>query len=676
LGAKLLYRDGTGRDSSIDVIAEGVFLGRGADCAVRTDDAMVSRKNCKISYTTGRWMVEDLGSSNGTFVNEVRIQKQALNHADVVRCGTLQVRFVETADAMPAAQPQVAAAQKPKTAAMEAQSLPGDSVQVDPSLQNAYGGGGLNPAALLQQTNQELQQTAQERDMLAARLREAMQELEGANTRAETSTAELQRMRAESAAFRERLAQAQREKSLADDEIHALTKVGNELREESDTLRQEYLAAKSRVDELNDEVQARDRQLERAHEDVQRTKSMTDDMRAKMAEVQKTKDEGWKELNSRVAELDQLREVIREQERMLEERKVGLTALETAVKDLRAEREKTQRDTAGMKNERDELRDKVIRQQHQVEALEEEQRRLARMLSEGGGGGAGNNDEHIRLATELRELKVELRRAETERGRAQERLETVERERGQLEDQLAKLDVERASAMQSKGTIDAARVRVEEKLAKTEAAKAKAEEALAEAVKARDEATQSADRLMVEADREKKRAAELQVRGEALQLELERTRAAAANASAEQAKQSAHPQLMDSTAEVMVPAEARLQHLEDEVARLERELAAAHAQSKSSAGAAAATGGGDHNGAGALVVEIKHRAEEAYSGINDMLSELRTNILLAKDLVAEHGSSVPDHAAVRTLEDAINVSVDRTEDAKGLLRKLREVVES
>ena len=84
----------------VDIAPDGAFLGRGADCAVRTDDAMVSRKNCKISFGGGRWSVEDLGSSNGTFVNEVRIQKQALNHADVVRCGTLQVRFVETADAV------------------------------------------------------------------------------------------------------------------------------------------------------------------------------------------------------------------------------------------------------------------------------------------------------------------------------------------------------------------------------------------------------------------------------------------------------------------------------------------------------------------------------------------------------------------------------------------------
>ena len=90
-------------------------------------------------------------------------------------------------------------------------------------------------------------------------------------------------------------------------------------------------------------------------------------------------------------------------------------------------------------------------------------------------------------------------------------------------------------------------------------------------------------------------------------------------------------------------------------------------------GGGAATTNGEH---AVQIGEIKKKAEEAYSGINDALSELRTNILLAKDLVAEHGKAVPDHDAARTLEDAINVSVDRTEDAKGLLRALREVIES
>ncbi|HWE26457.1 MAG TPA: FHA domain-containing protein, partial [Polyangia bacterium] len=339
MGGRLLYRDGNGRDASVDIVPDGAFLGRGADCAVRTDDAMVSRKNCKISFAGGRWVVEDLGSSNGTFVNEVRVQKQALNHADVVRCGTLQVRFVETADAQPVA---AGAGGKPRTMSIPAQ---GGSVQVDPALQQAFGGaGGLNPAALMQQKDYELQQVSQERDMLAARLREASQELEAATHRNDGNQTELQRLRAENLAYRDRLGEIQREKSLQDDEIHALTKVGNELKEELDALKSEHLGNKQRVEELTDEMQARERQLERAHEDVQRAKQMMEEMRGKLAEVGKTKDEGWKELNARIAELDQLREVISEQERILEERRVGLMSLETAVKEGRLEKDRTQRE--------------------------------------------------------------------------------------------------------------------------------------------------------------------------------------------------------------------------------------------------------------------------------------------------------------------------------------------
>ena len=308
--------------------------------------------------------------------------------------------------------------------------------------------------------------------------------------------------------------------------------------------------------------------LERAHEDVQRAKQMMEEMRGKMSEVSKTKDEGWKELNARIAELDQLREVISEQERILEERRVGLMSLETAVKDMRSEKERTMREFVQLKNERDELRDKVVRQQHNIEALEEEQRRLARMLSEGGGGGGGvDNTEHVRLATELRELKVELRKAETERSRFAERLESTERERAELDEKLSRVDIERASAMQSKGTLDAARARLEEKLAKAEAARAKAEEALAAAEKAREAASQTADRAKVDADREKKRATELE-------HELKMTREAQAGATPAMLAESQHPQLVDSTAEIQVPAEARVHQLEEEVARLEKELAA------------------------------------------------------------------------------------------------------
>ena len=184
---------------------------------------------------------------------------------------------------------------------------------------------------------------------------------------------------------------------------------------------------------------ARERQLERAHEDVQRAKQMIEEMRGKMAEVQKTKDEGWKELNARVA---RARSAARGHLRAGAHPR-GAQGRPDVARDGgqgHARREGAHRcaRSSQLKNERDELRDKVIRQNHQVEALEEEQRRLARMLSDGGGGGGGGGDngEHVRLATEVRELKVELRKVETERTRFAERLETAERERAQLDEQL------------------------------------------------------------------------------------------------------------------------------------------------------------------------------------------------------------------------------------------------
>ncbi len=93
MGGRLLYRDNNGRDASVDLMPDGAFLGRGTDCLVRTDDAMVSRKNCKIAFAGGRWMVEDLGSSNGVYVNGEKVARRKLEVGDVIRVGTTEMVF-------------------------------------------------------------------------------------------------------------------------------------------------------------------------------------------------------------------------------------------------------------------------------------------------------------------------------------------------------------------------------------------------------------------------------------------------------------------------------------------------------------------------------------------------------------------------------------------------------
>src|SRR5258708_15611512 len=94
--ARLVYRDSQGREGTVELSpSETVYVGRGLECAVRTDDGMVSRRHAQFRLENGRFVVEDLGSANGTHLNNQRVQKQALGHADVIQCGSLVMRFLD-----------------------------------------------------------------------------------------------------------------------------------------------------------------------------------------------------------------------------------------------------------------------------------------------------------------------------------------------------------------------------------------------------------------------------------------------------------------------------------------------------------------------------------------------------------------------------------------------------
>src|SRR4051812_23919014 len=94
--ARLQFRDSQGREGVVELSpTETVYVGRQLECAIRTDDGMVSRRHSQIRMEGGRYVVEDLGSANGTLLNNNRIQKQALGHNDVVQCGSLMIRFMD-----------------------------------------------------------------------------------------------------------------------------------------------------------------------------------------------------------------------------------------------------------------------------------------------------------------------------------------------------------------------------------------------------------------------------------------------------------------------------------------------------------------------------------------------------------------------------------------------------
>ena len=74
-------------------LGDGLKIGRAADCQLILDDDYVSTRHAQIVRTDSGYVVEDLGSTNGTYVNNERVSSPTpFTTADTLRIGrTLMV---------------------------------------------------------------------------------------------------------------------------------------------------------------------------------------------------------------------------------------------------------------------------------------------------------------------------------------------------------------------------------------------------------------------------------------------------------------------------------------------------------------------------------------------------------------------------------------------------------
>lgn len=400
---------------------------------------MVSRRNCKISAQGGRWYVEDLGSANGTYVTtgsgpERRITREPLVHGDIIRCGSLQVRFVEVADAQ--AQPQ-----RPSRPTPPATLAPGPDAPVDPDAPKPVGNAGatnpsrppnggvdvsmrktsLSGGEELGKLKDDYKKCVEELETAKNALKSAKEEREQSLAKIDAMEAEQKRLRSESSSAKDALDKLGRQAKKDKDELVEQRRIAEELRQDIKQLREQNAKFLSQLEDQKTASDAKDRQLASAGEDMRRSKKEVESLNAQLHKLMRERDEQIRNINSQTGDVDRLRDILKEREKIMEEQRVGLVNQEVQIKDLRKRTEELERELVEIKGKHDNLRDRYSRAQAQIEEMHQ-------LLS----GQQQGNDKLLQLTQENRTLRQDLQAAELELATQSELLRKAKLELGEL----------------------------------------------------------------------------------------------------------------------------------------------------------------------------------------------------------------------------------------------------
>lgn len=120
--AKLSIMTGKLTGQKMVLPEKDVTIGRDNSCEIRLSGTEISRRHCLLKVDGERITAQDLGSRNGSYVNDVLIgQETELHHGDVLRVGTMvfkvELSVVKPEVAKPEPAPATARTDTPKAAA-------------------------------------------------------------------------------------------------------------------------------------------------------------------------------------------------------------------------------------------------------------------------------------------------------------------------------------------------------------------------------------------------------------------------------------------------------------------------------------------------------------------------------------------------------------------------------
>jgi DNA-binding NtrC family response regulator len=117
-------------------------LGRDPECSLAIPDAVLSRRHVRFFAQGDDWVVEDLGSRNGTTLNDARVATQVLRPGDVVVAGRTTLRYE-------AGQSSALAGEPGSSTTIVAMATPDEPSAPGPGGFGAGGGGGPRLESLL-----------------------------------------------------------------------------------------------------------------------------------------------------------------------------------------------------------------------------------------------------------------------------------------------------------------------------------------------------------------------------------------------------------------------------------------------------------------------------------------------------------------------------------------------
>ncbi|MBC8133712.1 MAG: GGDEF domain-containing protein [Deltaproteobacteria bacterium] len=88
----VIYGDELGKKYNLN--SQSVVVGRSSKCEIQIDQESISRNHSKIVNTGKTLLVRDLGSTNGTYVNDEPIEEHVLRDGDLIKIGRTIFKFL------------------------------------------------------------------------------------------------------------------------------------------------------------------------------------------------------------------------------------------------------------------------------------------------------------------------------------------------------------------------------------------------------------------------------------------------------------------------------------------------------------------------------------------------------------------------------------------------------